>query len=677
MDVNEYKDIYLAEAREYLQSLNDSLLKLESEPDNGELVQEMFRAAHSLKGMSATMGYDHVTKLTHEMENILHLLREGSLALSSPLADVLFSSFDTLENLLAHIENPQLPEVATQSVIDRLNEQMNPSEAEELEVCATAEEVLESPMLNQDHPLVLEEFEKEIIKEAKEQGNNLCFITVKISEGSLLKSVRAYMVIKALEELGVIIKAQPPVSDLEEDNFEHTFTILFQSSMEDDAIERCLYNISEIESITLQEYLASEEVNQSQIHKKDEAPQKNSQEQPTGNKAVNATNAASLAVQEKTVRVDTSKLDKLINLVGELVINRTRIVELGKTEASRGIMDASEQLDRITSELQSAIMKLRMVPIKQVFDRFPRMVRDLSKEKGKNVCLEMIGEDTELDRSIVNQIGDPLIHLLRNSMDHGIESTEERVKAGKTSEGNITLTARHEGSYIAIEVKDDGAGLDAEKILRTAVKKKMMTKEEADALKAEEAYNLIFANGFSTAKKVTDISGRGVGMDAVKRIVEGLNGLIEVYSVLGKGTSIIIRLPLTLAIIRALLVRTGDEIYAIPVENIRENLHVTEEDIKNVNKQKVISLRNEVIPLVSLEGCLKEQEDYHWTGEVPTVIVVSGEKKSGLMVDELLGQQEIVIKSLGSMMGKLKGIAGATVLGNGKVALILNIATLL
>lgn len=668
MDVNEYKDIYLAEAREYLQSLNDSLLSLESQPNNGELVQEMFRAAHSLKGMSATMGYDNVTKLTHEMENILHLLREGSLALTSPLADILFSSLDAVENLLAQIENPELPETAILPLIAALNQQMTELETGDPGVCEDGEPAEDSSKVNS---LCLEEFEKVIVKEAREQGNNICLITVTISEDSLLKSVRAYMVIKALEEQGVIIKSEPPINDLEEDNFDHTFSILLQSKASEERIHQCLQHISEVERVTLQEYLAPVQDDFG------EDPEQTVEDNTTAKRQVNGSGAASLAAKEKTVRVDTSKLDKLINLVGELVINRTRIVELGKTESSRGIVDASEQLNRITSELQSAIMKLRMVPIKQVFDRFPRMVRDLSKENGKNVCLTMVGEDTELDRSIVNQIGDPLIHLLRNAIDHGIETAANREKAGKSAEGNITLIARHEGSYIVIEVKDDGGGLDPAKIIATAIKNKMMSKEEAEGLKEEDAYKLIFENGFSTAQKVTDISGRGVGMDAVKRIVESLNGLIEVHSNLGKGTSITIRLPLTLAIIRALLVRSQGEIYAIPVENIRENLHIKEEDIKHVNRQKVISLRNEVIPLVSLEACLKEQEDNHLSGEIPTVIVMSGEKKSGLMVDELLGQQEIVIKSLGSMLGKLRGIAGATVLGNGKVALILNIATLI
>lgn len=517
MDVNEYKDMFLAEAREYLQALNESLLKLEWEPENGELVQIMFRSAHSLKGMAATMNYQDVTKLTHEMENILQFLREGNLNMKSELADILFLSLDSLESLLAKIENPQLPDPCVLQVVEKIHEflkiqgdgNVNDSSLSELQ---------ERDLLQNNNRIhfELEEFEKEIIKDAVIRGDTVYTIDVNLLEDSLLKSVRAYMVIKALEEQGVLLKTKPPISDIEEDNFGCSFAVLYQCNASDEYIRSVIDGISEIESFSVMP-LPVETLQEQAVPaiEQAEADKKVAHEQQ---------NAVSISSKEKTVRVDTGKLDGLINLVGELVTNRTRILELSKDTSDQAMATASEQLSHITVELQSAVMKLRMVPIKQVFDRFPRMVRDLSKEKGKNICFEIYGEETELDRSIVNQIGEPLVHLIRNAVDHGIESAQERLQANKVPEGRVTLAARYEGSYISIEVRDDGRGLDKEKLVHKALQKELITPEEAANFKGADAYNLIFKNGFSTAEQITDTSGRGVGMDAVKSMVESLNG---------------------------------------------------------------------------------------------------------------------------------------------------------
>ncbi len=666
VDINEYRDIFLAESREYLQNLNDSLLRLEKEPENLELIQQMFRSAHSLKGMSATMGYDCVMKLTHEMENLLQLLRDGSLCLSKELADVLFSSLDALEAQLASVENGEKDAVSVLPVLEKLSAACSSAQAAK-GLPHFAGNNGESRLASE--PFALEEFEKVIIREAFALGDNVYWLEVNISKDSLLKSVRAYMVIKALEEHGTLLKVKPSISELEEDKFDHAFHVLYQTAVSEKEVVSKIYDILEIERVRV------EKINESQLFTAGAGG-----DIVTGSfrtiPQVETPSSTRVSLLDKTVRVDTSKLDTLINLVGELVINRTRLVELGRQSSDLGIAEAAEQLDRITSDLQSAVMKLRMVPIKQVFDRFPRMVRDLGKDMGKNVRLEIVGDTTELDRSIVNQIGEPLVHLLRNAVDHGIETEEERKKAGKSPEGHIRLEARHEGSYVAIEVKDDGRGLNEELIIEKALRQKIITREEAEKKKGAAVYSLIFENGFSTAEEVTDISGRGVGMDAVKKIVEKLNGLIDIQSTPGKGTNITIRLPLTLAIIKALLVTAGGETYAIPVENVSENLYIHADDIHDIYRQKVISLRNEVIPLVPLEKSLFGRDNLQWDCEVPAVIVTAGEKKAGLLVDQLLGQQEIVIKALSSMLGKIKGIAGATILGNGRVALILNVATL-
>ena len=379
---------------------------------------------------------------------------------------------------------------------------------------------------------------------------------------------------------------------------------------------------------------------------------------------------------EKTVRVETAKLDNLVNLVGELIINRTRVVDLGRKVDDESLETSLEQLQRITTELQSAVMTLRMVPIKQVFDRFPRMIRDLSLEKNKEVELFISGEETELDRTIVNQVGDPLVHLLRNAVDHGLEDAEERIKNGKNPVGKIFLEAHHEGSHVVVSVRDDGRGMDPQVIKARALEKKIISEQEAEKMSSEEALRLIFRSGLSTSEEITDISGRGVGMDVVRTSIEALNGTVEVKSSPAKGSRFILRFPLTLAIIRALMVQCGKEVYAIPIEAIRENFFVEPQEIKTIRQGKVITLREEVLPLYSLQeslgmGKFQEQEVY------PVVVIQTGEEKAGFIVDDLLGQQEVVIKSLGNFISDIKGIAGATVLGDGRVTLILDVASLL
>ncbi len=703
MEISEYKDMFLAESQEYLQSLNDSLLKLEKEPNNLELVQEMFRAAHSLKGMSATMSYNDIAGLTHEMENVLDRLREGEINLSREFADVLFQSLDTLESLLARVENPQLPEVDIVSRVEALKGLVSTPYNRETAV-SREKTISKEEVQADDAVLQLDEFEKEIIKEVEGTGEKIYYIEVTLVSNCLLKSVRAYMVIKALENNGVVLKARPPVSDLEEENFESSFQLLCQTDESIDSVQKTLTSIAEIEKVTVKEYeeVGMREVGSGDLEDGSGEKTNNSEKQIRGSrkdsevnlekkaseKPVQKGNIPTVAAKpqtaksqpmksaEKTIRVETEKLDKLINLVGELVVNRTRLLETAKQVEALEIAGAVEHLDRITADLQSAVMKLRMVPVKQVFDRFPRMVRDLSREKGKKINLEIVGEETELDKSIVNQIGEPLVHLLRNAIDHGIESTEARIKAGKSAEGTVRLEARHEGSYVAIEVKDDGAGIDKGKILKSALTKGVISQEEVGLFNEDDAVRLIFKSGFSTAERVTGISGRGVGMDAVKNIVESLSGIVDVRSKVGEGSRFIIHLPLTLAIIKAMLVKSYGEIYAIPIETIRENLYINSKEVKTVQNQEVISLRQEVLPLISLQERLTGQSAARQE-EIPVVVVAVGDKKLGLIVDELLGQQEIVIKSLSKVLGDLKGIAGATVLGSGKVALILNISTLI
>lgn len=671
MDTSEYRDIFLAEAQEYLQGLNTALLELEHNPSDIEVLQEMFRAAHSLKGMSATMGYQLLASLTHQMENVLDLLRQGTLRANKNVANLLFESLDLLETLLETLDDPDAGMAQVERLVTKLRG-----------VCSSdgAEALAEEPSATREGCLLeLDEFEKELVRVGAAGGERPRHVEVVLEASCLLKSVRAYMVFKVLEKYGNIIKSVPSVQELEEEQFEDRFHVVLLTAEADDSVQVELSQISEVACVQIYDLeeqgmqpLAEEEMPQREAEAK-AVVQPALLDEGNGNddKKKNVRRSA-----EKTIRVETEKLDKLINLVGELVVNRTRVVELGKNEVAAELASAVEHLDRITTDLQSAVMKLRMVPIKQVFDRFPRMVRDLSQERGKKLKLEVLGEETELDRSIVNQIGDPLVHLLRNSVDHGVESPGQRVSIGKPEEGTIRLEARHEGSYVLIVVSDDGRGISADTMREKAVQKGLASAAEAQKMTDEEAIRLIFHNGFSTAEQVTDISGRGVGMDAVRTVIESMNGSVDVKTVWGEGTRFYVRLPLTLAIIKALLVGVAGEIYAIPIEAIRENLYVDPQDIKTIQGESVINLRSEVLPLIYLNDVLGMRSEN--SDEVLSVVVVeAADKKIGLVVDLLLGQQEIVIKSLSKAVEGIRGVAGATVLGNGRVALILDVSGLI
>ncbi|MHB1254616.1 MAG: chemotaxis protein CheW [Dethiobacteraceae bacterium] len=665
MDTSEYRDLFLAEAREYLQGLNIALLELESNPANREVLQEMFRAAHSLKGMSATMGYQQLANLTHQMENVLDFLRQGTLRADRDVANILFESLDLLELLLGRLDEP----AACLEQVDRVVGKLRAACDGSMEEDGFAGNAADGDALS------LDEFEKEMLRAGCAVGERARHLEVILDAACLLKSVRAYMVFKLLEKFGHIVKAVPGTQELEEEQFEDRFQLVILTQAADETIRAELLQIAEVANVSVRDVpempVTSAGLEPAAVRKVELVSETAiSQEEANGERR-NIRRAA-----EKTIRVETDKLDKLINLVGELVVNRTRVVELGRIDVAAELVSAVEQLDRITTDLQSAVMKLRMVPIKQVFDRFPRMVRDLSQEKGKKVNLEVRGEETELDRSIVNQIGDPLVHLLRNSVDHGIEPPGERVQNGKPEEGTIILEARHEGSYVLIRVSDDGRGIATGEMLQKAVQKGLLSSAEAQRMSDEETLRLIFRNGFSTAEQVTDISGRGVGMDAVKTVIESMNGSVEIKTSPGEGTRFYVRLPLTLAIIKALLVEVAGEIYAIPIEAIRENLYVAHQDIKTIRGEKVINVRSEVLPLIYLGEMLGMKTGS--SEEILSVVVVeAADRKTGLVVDVLLGQQEIVIKSLSRAVEGIRGVAGATVLGNGRVALILDVSSLI
>lgn len=675
MDASEFKDVFAAEAHEYIQALNQDLLRLESNPNDRAALNDMFRAAHSLKGMSGTMGYQELADFTHQIESVLDLLRIGELTATESVVNIMFSAIDSLQNLLEKTlleeELPDLEEVTAE--LRHLIQQRNNLESNLHQQGSKEQSTMEAQI-----DIELEDFDLEVVRAAKKEGYLPYKVVVRLLPKTLMKSVRAYTVFQALENIGTIIKSNPPAQELEDEKFDQEFALVLLTQRDADTIKNTVERISEIEHVAVLSIQteSAESERRSVLPRTDEQlvneTAATAQDLPVKQKQSSSVTPFSRgAFVDRYIRVETERLDGLINLIGELVISKTQVMEIEADQLTDNTKNALVQLERITTELQYAAMKLRMVPIKQVFDRFPRLVRDFAQASGKEINLEIVGEDTELDRSLVNQIGDPLVHLVRNSIDHGIETTEKRKALGKPAQATLRLSAFHEGGHVIVQVYDDGQGLELDRIKQTAIEKGLLPANFANDLTMEQAVELIFRPGFSTNEAVTDVSGRGVGMDAVKNIVEGLSGQVEVESETGQGTCVTIKLPLTLAIIKALLVTCGGQVYALPIQSVRENLLAVESQIKTISQQKVIVLRDEILPLIDLNEALGfGQLDY---GDTLSVIVVESQgEKAGFVVDDIIGQQEIVIKSLSDILGDIRGISGATVLGNGEVALILD-----
>lgn len=657
---SQYLDVFLEESREHIQSLNNNILSLEESPSK-EIIDEIFRSAHTLKGMAGTMGFDQISKITHEMENLFQDIRSNKLQVTPDLVDLLFECVDILEALVEDIAvNSQESNREIKSIIETLRQRDFSSKA------AVSSKV-EKPVKIEGQDK-FNEYELKLIREALNKDLFVWKIIIELDSDCLLKSARAFLVFKTMEDLGDVIKTEPIVQDIEDEKFDRKFTIYLVSSSDKDTISKSLKSISELESIKI------DAIEGSVLENKPEAKMKLNdnikKEKPKTTKDLKHVKRPS-----KTIRVDIDRLDTLMNLVSELIIIKTRLEDLDDKDDTQKRRETIEYLERITSNLHNAVMKVRMVPIENVFNRFPRVIRDLSRKLSKKISLEIEGAETELDRTIIDEIGDPLIHLIRNSADHGIESPEERRKKGKPETGTIKLNAYHDGNNVVIEVSDDGDGIDTEAILKKALDAGLTNKEKSSKLSESQILSFLFEAGFSTKKKITGVSGRGVGLDVVKTKIESLGGTIEVKMKRGVGTTFLISLPLTLAIIQALMVTVGNEKYAIPLSAIKETVIISSADIKKVQKNEVILLRGNVVPIIRLREVLDVKSvdpDKENEGELILVIVRKGEKDVALAVNGLLGQQEIVIKSLGDYLSDIKFIAGATILGNGEVALILD-----
>jgi len=648
MDTSQYLSLFIEESMENIENLNQSMLELEKEPDNKDIINQIFRYAHTLKGMSATMGFGRISELTHSMENVLDKLRSGSLQVSTGLITVLFQCVDTLEKMINNVSQGKSDDIDIKDILQKLG--------------GTTEDRKDKPSGESSEGLELNVYDKNVLKEAKNRLYNTYEIHILLRKDCQLKSARAYLIFNSLQQHGEIVKSDPPAELIEREEFDRDIRILYVSQKEKDFIKHIIDTIAEIENSTVKEIdenklkqssNADVSIDSSHVSKKREETQ------------------GPVKKVGQSVRVDLERLDNFMNLVGELVIHRARLEQISSSHHLKELNETLEQVGRITSDLQDLVMKVRMIPLERIFSRLPRMVRDLSTELGKEINFVIKGQDTELDRTVIDELGESIIHLLRNAVDHGIESREQRIKAGKDPVGNVTISAYQEGNKAVIKIEDDGKGLDVEKIKNKAVKKGINIEGMSDA----DVKNLIFLEGFSTSDKVTDVSGRGVGADAARTKITSIGGSIEVESEWGKGTCFIIHLPLTLSIIQALLVKVAGETFAISLGFIDRVIKVNKNDFKYPNNREVVIYRDEVIPVVRISQRLKLNEEKKCEGFL--VIARVGDKQIGLMVDSLIGQQEIVIKPLGRSLKSVKEYVGATILGDGHVTLILDVISLI
>ena len=713
MDVSQYLEIFLDETNEHLQNLNTQILSLEQDPENMDTINEIFRAAHSLKGMAGTMGYKRMQTLTHDMENVFSEVRNGNIKVKADMIDVLFQCLDALEEYNTNIrESSDEGTNDNGALIKRLNDIMNGGSGAEAgepaakEAAAPAAQESAAAAGDGFQGVKLDENQKTVLSDAIRQEKKVYGLTVKVQESCILKAARAFLVFKAIEETIEIIVSDPSSQDIEDERFDQEFNLIIVSEADLDVVVNAAKSVSEIEDVSgsvlkleditgagsseepsgAAEVPAETVASPAQSGEAPAAAPETAEAQPAQTQAPAAQtapaakkNTTNKPVVNRTVRVDIEKLDTLMNLVSELIIAKNSLVSASAMSgnSSQAVNEQIEYLESVTTSLHESVMKVRMVPIESTVNKFPRMVRDLQKKLGKKMELYMSGEETELDRTVVDQIGDPLMHLLRNSADHGLESAAVRKERGKPEVGSIFLDAYQDGNNVVIEVRDDGNGIDTKAVKNKAIERGVITPEQGEAMSEKEIIDLLFNAGFSTAKVVSDVSGRGVGLDVVKSMIESLSGEVEVKSKLGEGSTWTIRLPLTLAIIQALMVEIGDEKYAIALGSIQTIEDILPSDVKLVQAKEVIQLRDLVIPLIRLNEILdipskKDPED-----NLVVVVVKKGDKMAGLVVDELIGQQEIVIKSLGKYISRCKIISGATVLGDGEVALILDANALL
>ena len=692
MDTSQYLDLFIDETKEHLQSLNEHILILEKEPENEDTINEIFRAAHTLKGMAGTMGFTRMQRLTHDLENVFSEIRSGNMKVNPKLIDILFRGLDALESYLDVISSEGNEGTEdNEDIINDLNSVLEeqkgggvPAESAQ----KPAESMKEEPKKDETvtaakakyNTIPVTDYEVDAMKTAKAEGKNIFGITVYLSDSCILKAARAFLVFKSVESKGELIKSVPTTEQIEDEEFELDFSWILATTDSKENIKNMILNVSEVAEVYIEDYVIPEAETESKEETKKETAkaETDAAEKPKQEKKDDGDKhkKGKAKVGSRSVRVDIDKLDELMNLVSELIIAKNGLVSASGAESTQNFHEQIEYLERVTTNLHESVMKVRMVPIESVVNRFPRMIRDLNRKLNKKMELYMTGEETELDRTVIDEIGDPLMHLLRNSADHGLESNEERVRLGKPEVGSIFLDAYQDGNNVIIDVRDDGAGINIEKVRKKALEKGTITEKQAESMTDKDFVDLLFKPSFSTADKITDVSGRGVGLDVVKTKIEALGGSIIAKTVAGEGSTFTIQLPLTLAIIQALMVQVGEEKYAIPLGNINGIEDIPKNEISFVQSKEVINLRGTVIPILRLHEILDIEESEEEAESLIVVVIKKGEQQVGLVIDDLLGQQETVIKSLGKHITYNKLFSGATILGDGEVALILDTNTL-
>lgn len=672
-DNSVYRDLFFEESDDNLQTLNDSILELEQEPDNIDLINSIFRVAHTLKGMSATMGYDVMTKLTHKMEDMFDLFKTGKMKVNTDHISLVFKCLDKLQELVDDLrDDKELEESQITDLWNELDRVESSAGAGEAEAPAPAAAEHDEGALSTrfEH---YDAADTDVVNEARADGMNAYVIAIRLDKETMLKGPRVFLITDHLEKEGEIIRTEPSADLLEEGDFDTDFRLIYLTKNGVDDVKHVIESNTEIDSYIVEEFKEPSE-EKDQPEEKPQAEEKKEEAEPAAEKkaeperkpAPKAQTAAHKA-KNQAIRVDLTKLDRFLNLVSEIVVYRNQLEDATDRESIGEIRDSLEQVSRLTSELQDLVLKIRMQQVSVVFSRFPRMVRDLSNQLNKEMKLEIIGEETELDKTVVSELSEPLIHLLRNSADHGIEDPETRKKLGKPEVGTITLAAYQEGNKVLITLSDDGKGLKPEIIKASAEKKGIDTTGMTD----REIQMLVFHPGFSTAKKITNISGRGVGLDAVQAKITELGGSIEMDSKVDVGTTFIIKLPLTLSIIQALMVQIGKESFAIPLDVVERVVMVREKDIMQTSTQEVCKFQEGLIPIIRTDRLLQVPSSD--SDKKYAIIVKIGKQYFGVLVDRMIGQQEIVIKKIDPMLQRIRKYQGATILGNGSIALILDV----
>ncbi|WP_141433436.1 chemotaxis protein CheA [Bacillus sp. 03113] len=678
MEMNQYLEIFIEESKEHIQACNDHLLVLEKNPEDVNIINEIFRSAHTLKGMAATMGFEDIAKLTHQMENVLDDIRNRKTRVTPELLDVVFLAVDDLETMLQSITEGGDGKRDIAETVEKL------ASRGQIEIKGPIQKEGREDQIDSIARSTYDEFELTVLQQSTEQGFSCYEILIQLRKDCLLKIARVFMIFDVFEKIGEVIKSNPTVEELEEEKFDDHFIVTLITNETANNIQESILNISEIEKVDVQP------ISVQTIRQRD----KNVEQTPTDDTTVEVQEMTTESVQRKnepkkdetsslkntaskTIRVNIDRLDILMNLFEELVIDRGRLEQISHELNNLELQETVERMSRVSADLQNIILNMRMVPIETVFNRFPRMVRELTRELHKKINLEIIGAETELDRTVIDEIGDPLVHLIRNAIDHGIEMPKERREKGKNEEGTVVLKAYHSGNHIFIEIEDDGAGIIKEKVLQKALSKEIINEQDASTLTDSEIYELIFSSGFSTADKISDISGRGVGLDVVKSKIESLGGKVSIDSQVEKGSKFSIQLPLTVSIISVMLVDVQNETYCIPISSIIETAIIQKSEILHSHNQELIDLRGKVIPLIYLKDIyevpgVKDTDDFY-----SVVIIKKGDKMAGLIVDSFIGQQEIVLKSLGHYLTPITAVSGSTILGDGKVALIIDCNALL